>query len=202
LAKEGLVPRQEEGKAQIIIIGGNMKYGGIEFTEVSISVIVEPRIDEQENQCVFLVKAFNSSRLFTFCERVFFSTPYSHAECRLSVGLPASVSVCRSDLATFEAQMNRGDRATTVGEAELTCEILLPSPKGGRRLRHKYYVAHLSGIARSIPFLPEQDSLRIQPAEGSQSLQYLIDSSFSPTSWLIRDDARHARSKTFMGARP
>lgn len=72
LAKEGLVPLENNGKAQIIIIGGNMKYGGIEFTEVSFSVFIEPP-SRQENQSVFLVQAFNSSRLFSFCERAFFS---------------------------------------------------------------------------------------------------------------------------------
>jgi hypothetical protein len=202
LAKEGLVPLDNDGKAQIIIIGGNLKYKGIEFTEVSFSVLIEHPL-RQASQSVFLVQAFNSSRLFSFCERAFFSTPYKRADCRLSARLPASLHVCGPEAVLFEAQMNGDirDRKSTAGEAEWSGEIVLPSPGGARTSKQKYYFAHLSGSVRSFPFLPELDALRIQPVEGSKDLQWLIDCSFSPTSWLIREDARHARSKTYVRAR-
>jgi hypothetical protein len=202
LAKEGLVPLDNGGKAQIIIIGGNMKYKGIEFTEVSFSVFIEPPL-RQASQSAFLVQAFNSSLLFSFCERAFFSTPYRHAECQLSASVHASVHVCRTDQVLFEARMAGDiiDRKSTASDAEWTGEIVLPGREGARVSKQKYYVAHLSGDARTFPFLPEQDALRLQPLEGSNHLQWLIDCSFSPTSWLIRDDARHARTKTYVRAR-
>ena len=76
LEKEGLEPQETEGKAQILIVGAEAKFRGIRFRELSFSVMV----------CggMFLIGAFNSSRFFAFCERVFFSTPYYGADVRIS----------------------------------------------------------------------------------------------------------------------
>src|SRR5690242_16264692 len=85
LSKENLVPAEREGRAEILIVGASMRFLGIRFTEVSFSVLVSGHEGAAGDGGAFLVQAFNSSRLFAWCERVLFATPYLHGDCHISV---------------------------------------------------------------------------------------------------------------------
>src|SRR5690348_9916827 len=76
LLKEDLQPAESDGQAQLLIIAANLKYMGIRFRELSFSVLVSRLEAGVQQDAAYLVRAFNSSRPFAFCERVFFSTPY------------------------------------------------------------------------------------------------------------------------------
>jgi hypothetical protein len=106
LREEKLQPVQQCGQAQILIIAGEMTYMGIRFTEVSFAVFVSVPEDRTRN-AAFLIHAFNSCRLFAFCERQFFATPYSHAECRVSVSEDASIRVSLGGKTIFRAHSLR-----------------------------------------------------------------------------------------------
>src|SRR5262245_16342161 len=67
LMEEELVPAEQDGKAQLLIVAADARFLGVRFREVSFSVLVS-----RPGAGVFLVRAFNSCRLFAFCERVRF----------------------------------------------------------------------------------------------------------------------------------
>src|SRR5689334_268344 len=107
LAKEELEQQEMEGKAQILVVGAEAKFRGIRFRELSFSVTVRGGM--------FLVRAFNSSRFFAFCERVFFSTPYYGAEVQISAAHPAFVRMAEEGEGAFEVKMTEEGRAASSG---------------------------------------------------------------------------------------
>jgi hypothetical protein len=72
-------------------------------------------------------------------------------------------------------------------------------PEGRRRggRRGKVFVARLRGYTRTYAFLPGTDSVAIRPSPDSAVLQALRDSHFVAREWIIREDATHAKSKTY-----
>jgi hypothetical protein len=191
-----LAPADVNGKAQIIIIAASMKYMGIEFSEASFAVVLHERDSPLGPDAVFLTRAYNSSRMFTFCERTFFSTPYRHADCRLSIADPTYVEIRDSTQVLFRAEMNR--RKPQQNDAPSYEDawhgtIFIPADAG-----KKLYFARLEGLIRAYPFDPATDSFIIEPTNPHDAtLKSLLDSNFAPTEWLIRDSATHSRTKTY-----
>src|SRR5206468_3850312 len=105
LLKEDLRPAESCGQAQLLIIAANSKYMGVRFRELSFSVLVARLQAGVRQDAAYLVRAFNSCRLFAFCERVFFSTPYHHGDVRVSASLPASMHVVKKGEVVFAAEM-------------------------------------------------------------------------------------------------
>lgn len=104
LLKEELLLAECDGQAQVLIIASDLKYMGIRFRELSFSVLVSPP-ERTWSDAAYLLRAFNSSRLFAFCERMFFSTPYYHGDVRVSASLPASIHLVKKGDAVFAARM-------------------------------------------------------------------------------------------------
>src|SRR3954451_19928885 len=77
LKTEDLVPIEQEGKAQLMILSADARFMGLNFRELSISIAARAS-ESRTADAAFLVGAWNSRRFFAFSERVFFSTPYSH----------------------------------------------------------------------------------------------------------------------------
>ncbi len=182
LKKEGLEPQETEGKAQILVVGAEAKFRGIRFRELSFSVMV----------CggMFLVRAFNSSRFFAFCERVFFSTPYYGADVRISAAQPVFVRMTDVGEGVFEVEMKGENRAASSSRQDgWEGPVFLPG-------NGKAFVARIGGESRRYPFL-NSDSMTIKPAAKDGVLRSLLDSSFSPIEWIVREDAAHAKSKTY-----
>jgi hypothetical protein len=78
LAPERLRPAERDGRARVMIVAAAARTLGVRFRELSFSLLVD-------NDAAVLLQAFNSSRFFAWCERVFFSTPYARG--RLDVDL-------------------------------------------------------------------------------------------------------------------
>lgn len=84
LMKEDLLPAESDGQAQLLIVAADSKFMGVRFRERSFSVLVSRQEEGTRQDAAYLVRAFNSCRLFAFCERVFFATPYNHGDVRVS----------------------------------------------------------------------------------------------------------------------
>lgn len=196
LQGEDLAPAADEhGHAQLLIVAADMRFMGVRFCELSFSVLVEPELHVGQ-QAAYLVGAFNSRRFFAWYERRVFATPYQHADVRVSATLPATIDVAAAGVPLFEARMQAGaGRAPTrSGEAAWEGPIFLPERQGGGR---KMFFARLRGHTQAYPFLPPHDTLAITPGPGGEALQALLDSGFAASEWVIRADARHAKSNTY-----
>jgi hypothetical protein len=88
LKEEGLAPAESEGKALLLLIAADSKFMGVRFRELSFSVLVGRQEEGARRGGAYLAQAFNSCRLFAFCERTFFSTPYYHGDVRVSASFP------------------------------------------------------------------------------------------------------------------
>jgi hypothetical protein len=200
LMKEDLVPAENNGKAQLLIVAADMRFMGVRFQEVSFSVLVLP--PKNQRDACFLVHAFNSRRLAAFCERVFFSTPYSYGKIRLSTSVPCSIQLIRGGHVAMRAAMH-GDsfppsrEPSFRGEESWDGPIFLPGRRQGKDGQGKLFFGKLTGHTLRYPFQPTKDVLTIWPSQGSEVLQTLIDSHFAPQEWFVRADARHAKSKTY-----
>jgi hypothetical protein len=205
LLKEELLPAESDGRAQLLIIAADSTFMGVRFRELSFCVSVPRPGDGSRQDAAYLVRAFNSCRFFAFCERVFFSTPYYHGDVRVSAALPASMRLVKKGEVVFAAEM--GADPSAPGRGPLRCgedgwdgPVFLPAGRrrGGRQ--GKLFVARLRGYTRTYAFLPGADSVAIRPWPGSEVLQALRDSHFVPKEWVVREDATHAKSKTYQRA--
>jgi hypothetical protein len=151
-----------------------------------------------------LMRAYNSCRLFAFSERVLFSTPYYYGDVRVTTTLPASLELGIGGTIAFKAAMEASATRTPLRLHSDGWDgpVYLPSKRRGRDISRKMFIAKVSGQAQTYSFQPGQDTLEINPEatrsrEDREILQQLNESHFTPTQWVIRDDARHAKSKTY-----
>jgi hypothetical protein len=201
LLKEGLAPAERDGRAQVLIIAADAKFMGVCFREVSFSVLVSRPGEGPRQEAAFLLRAFNSCRFFAFCERVFFATPYSHADVRVSTS-PASAQVAKGGEVLFHANMGAGapGRAPSrSGDDGWEGPVFLPA-RPGKEGEGKLFFARLRGEARAYPFLPGEDAVTIRPSRDAEALQALVDSRFAGREWVVREDAAHGKSKTYKRA--
>jgi hypothetical protein len=120
----------------------------------------------------FMIAAFNSRRFFAWCERVFFKTPYVYGDVRVG---PRSLSVP----GVMRAEMREPRTPSSVGRDGWHGEVHLP---GGR-----CFVAKLEGMTERYRVI---DSDRFE-------LTHPALRTFVPREWIVRADARHAKSKTY-----
>src|SRR5205823_185292 len=131
----------------------------------------------------YLAHAFNSSRLFAFCERAFFSTPYFYGDVRVSASFPPSVELLKGGEVVFRAEM-RADTSVPAREPSRSGEdgwegpVFLPRSRPGKGDDGNLFFARIRGYTRTYPFLPAADSVTIKPSQGSEILQALVDSDF------------------------
>jgi hypothetical protein len=202
LIGEGLVPAEQDGRAQIMIIAADMTFKGVRFSEVSFSVLVARDEQEAPRDAAFLVQAFNSCRLFAFCERALFSTPYDHGDCRVSTSSPASIRLSTGGQVVFRAEMQddltaAGREPSRTGYEGWEGPVFLPTSRRGRGEQGRHFFAKVQGETRSYPFLAAGDAVTIRPSRRTEFLQALIDSRFVGEEWAIREDAAHSKSKTY-----
>jgi hypothetical protein len=194
LEPEGLVPVDSGGHAQLMVVSADAKFRGVRFQELSFSVLAV-RTDGRGEPGAFLVQAFNSRRLFAFCERWLFKTPYTLGQVSLNCGLPGRIRLELSGSAAFLAQMRQTpiDDGTFQEAAGMEGPIYLPS-KGRRR---RVFFACIRGDTLKVPFREGSDSLSIASSGSVPILQQLVDSAFAPIEWQLRHNAYHAKSKTY-----
>lgn len=191
LRGEGLTPLDDAGKAQILVIAADAHFMGLSFQEVSFSVLVAPT--EVHEAGSFLLQAFNSRRFFAFCERTFFRTPYAFAGIRVSAAEAAFVELTRGRDILFRATMRDGAAPGESQSSSLEKGFAGPVHLPGRRL----FYAEIRGEARSSVFQPSRDAFELRPGGDLPMLKALADSRFEPVRWLVRPDAKHAKSKTY-----
>jgi hypothetical protein len=199
LTSEGLLPAQLNGHAQILVTSAAGRFRGVRFRELSFSVMVS--LAEQAAPAAFLIGAFNSSRVFAWCERVLFSTPYAHGDVRISTALPASIDLSRGGTTVFHASMRAAASSAPpqpdfVENGGWEGPVLLPI-NGGDASQRKLFFARVKGRTAVYPVVPDADRLTINPCNGDRVLGALRNSGFVAREWHIRNDASHAKSKTY-----
>ena len=205
LVKEDLLPAERDGQAQLLITSADSKYVGVRFRELSFSVLVSLPGKPPQHDAAYLAYAFNSNWIFAFCERVFFSTPYYHGDVRVSASLPASIHFVERGNVVFRAEMGaiesgRGRESSRLGEKGWEGPVFLAEDRRGKGRPGKLFFARLRGDTRTYPFLPSTDSLAIRVSPERTVLQALRDSNFAAKEWIVREDATHAKSKTYKRA--
>lgn len=197
LAPERLQPEAVNGRAQLMILGADSKFHGVPFREISISVIVKKLPAWPD--AAFLTSAYNSCRFFAFCERVFFSTPYRHAEVWVSSTSPVSLGVTIRGKAVFLAEMDRDALSRRdpdfCGDQTWDGPIFLPTV--ARSGEGKLFLGLLNGHTRTFPYVPSEDRFTFDPEASDELLRPLADSNYLPQRWSIRENAEHSKSKTY-----
>jgi hypothetical protein len=202
LLHEDLRPAEADGRAQLLISAADSKFAGVRFRELSVSVLVECPEAGAQPDAAYLVGAYNSCRLFAWAERVFFSTPYVAGDVRVSALLPASIHLVKKGQVVFRAEMATDSSGTRRepsrrGEDGWEGPVFLPGKRHGKSLQANLFLARLRGDTRAYPFLPSTDTLEVRPAADGDALQMLRASHFVPREWVVREDARHAKSRTY-----
>jgi hypothetical protein len=202
LMKEDLFPAESDGQAQLLIVAADLKYMGVRFRELSLSVLVSWLQEGTGQDAAYLVRAFNSCRLFAFCERVFFSTPYYHGDVGVSASFPASIHIVQKGEVVFRAEMGAGGSGparepSRCGEDGWEGPVFLPESRRGKGRQGNLFFARIRGQTQSYSFLAAKDSVTIRPSSDSEVLQALLDSHFVAKEWAVREDATHAKSKTY-----
>jgi len=203
LLMEDLTPAEKEGRAQVLIISAEMKWVGIRFREVSFSVVVTPPAKGVHRDAVFLVQAFNSRRLLAISERVFFSTPYDFGDIQLSSSLPCSIQLSTGASVVFKAAMQTDGLSTQrvtsfSGRDSWDGPIFIPRKRLREGAPRRVFFGKLSGHTLRYPFEQNNDALTISEKPGCSGVIHALQAShFVAKEWIVRDDATHARSKTY-----
>jgi hypothetical protein len=200
LRQADLVPAESAAQARILIVAGGAKFAGIGFRELSFSALLSTQGRTTWKERAYLVQAVNSCRAFAFCERTFFSTPYCHGKVRVA-SFPAVVEWAKEGEIIFGAQMQtlaspQARQPSCCREDGWEGPVFLPEPCGRKSSRGRMFISRIKGYTTTYPFLPN-DSLKIKPSADIPVLQALLDSHFVPTDWILREDALHAKSKTY-----
>ena len=202
LVSEELVPIEERGKVPVQILAAHAKFWGIKFRELSFSIAIHPPGESTDERGAYLLRAYQSNGLFAWCERNFFSVPYEQEELELKTVQPVKIRVSRQDTEIFRAEMGMLEggelrEPSRVTEEHWQGKVYLP-PMDSRAPRgNKYFVARLQGLTRVYPFQSGLDAIGIDPSRICPPLRMLVESGFEPTEWWIRDQASHAKSKTY-----
>jgi hypothetical protein len=202
LSTKNLFPMERDGQAQIMVVGATMRFMGIRFTEISFSVLLTGHEKATEQGGVFLFQAFNSSRLFTWCERVLFATPYIHAQCRVSVASPTSIQLLMDGKLPFRAEMQADPKRPhrqplRIGEETWEGPVFLPRNSRGNAAKGRLFFAKMKGQTATYTFAQAVDALSIVPSQDAGIFQALLDSGFTGEEWLVREDATHGKSRSY-----
>jgi hypothetical protein len=192
LKAENLAPLEVDGRAQILVIAADSWFLKLRFQELSFSISLS-------SGGAFLAQAFNSRRFFAFCERTLFGTPYAFGDLAVAASLPASVQLTRKQEPLFRAEMSAGavaEAGSSPYQDGWEGPLFLPSRRP-EQSSDRLFFAQIRGATQTVGFQPSRDVLAIRPSNELPVFQALIDSHFSPTHWLVRPDAMHAKSKTY-----
>ena len=142
-----------------------------------------------------LLCAFTTSRIFAWCERAIFSTPYSHGDCRVLVHGHPSVRLDVQNERVLSAQMSSLERPPLrVGNESWEGPVFLP--RRSTTDHGRVFFGSLRGHTVVYPF-SNDDGFALEPSAGGGVLKPLADSGFHPQEWAVRADAIHGKSKTY-----
>lgn len=189
LAVVGLFPHDDGGRAALTLSAIAGRFRGLPFREFSVGVVAGE--EEGRDDSVYLVGAFNSSRLLAWAERTFFRTPYEPANIRLNEQPPAGFTISTAGQVVCAATLIAATPPRHEAQ-EWQGRIYLP-PRGPRR---ELFYARLAGPTDVYPF-GAADTLTIRPRPGDDVLGCLVESGFAGREWRVRAEAVHARSRTY-----
>ena len=191
LEREGLFAYREADKAVLLLSAVAAKWKGVRFKECVVAVGVCSEEDGTSLDGYYLPQAFNGCRLLALSERVFFRTPYVFGTIHTENRLPAAMRLQEGREVLLHAEMSADERASPVRVyQEWKGPIFLPDNSG------KFF-AVLAGETESYPFLPGADRCELKASSEYKIFQWLLESNFVGKMWSLRDNARHARSKTY-----
>lgn len=190
LRKENLLPYQEAGRAVLLLSAIGAKWSGFKCTEFGIAVGICLNEAEMRLDGYYLPYAFNSSKLLAFSVRMFSRTPYFYGDIRLENKLPASIKLQDRTEVLLHARMSIPGTPPVVEYLEWKVPIFLPNNRG------KYFLV-LAGEADLYPFSPETDQFELKPSARHQIFQQLIESNFAGSVWVLRNNSRYAKLKTY-----
>jgi len=150
LKAEGLAPVRYGDDGQILVVAAEMVYLGLRFTEVSFSVRAT-LTKSSGSEGMRLLHAFTSSRIFAWCERTIFATPYGHGECHVSVAGPLSVRLDAQGEHVLHVEMSSEQRAATRSGIE-SWEGPVFLPPYGTANESRLFFGRLSGHTVVYPF--------------------------------------------------
>ena len=188
----GLHPYNAGGQAELALSATALAWQGSRTREFTLGLTVSRQPAGDRRDGLYLVHAFNSSRLFAFIERTFFQTPYYPAEITVAAGPPAPFTVGDARGSACQAAMAAARAPATVQDEDWRGPIYL----GGTAAR-RYFIARLAGSTAVYPFLPGVDTLTLAPHPATPAFGWLVDSHAAGAEWRLRVDAVHARSRTF-----
>ena len=225
LAPYDLEPIERDGAAQVIIVASALRWG-FRFRELSVTIAARPtgaaeeleplsEVDDEgfdaaaEEEAaiggVFFAEGFQTSRIYTLCERWFFRTPYVHAALDLSLE-PASITLRRRGNTLLDIRAGARERVqSSTGTRDWSAPIYLPevSLLGKRADRSKrYFRGAIAGEAIVMPFRDDLDRFTLGADERHPTFEALMKSEFQPLEWVVRSNAVHVRSKTAMRVTP
>lgn len=193
LEHEHLIPFKRNGCAEVWICAARLRWKGVRFSELSVSLRVGIEGDD-----VLLISAFNTSRLFTWFERRCFHTPYRRAVMDVDATSLRSFALHDGKDVSIRAERLSGPPVETRNDA-WEGRIYLPSI-GRAKSGQRFFRASLSGTSSITPFQAATDSLVLHATPSHSIASQLIDSHFRGIEWRVRNDATHARSKTFIAS--
>jgi hypothetical protein len=120
----------------------------------------------------------------------------------VSACFPASIQLVRNGEVPFRAEMQSDATApnrepSRCGEGGWEGPVYLPDNGRAKDRRGKLFFARIRGYTQTYPFLHPKDSVTIGPSRDRDVFQALIDSGFVAKEWGVRQDATHAKSKTY-----
>lgn len=192
LEPEGLTPRDENGRAALLFIAAQMKWMGVRFSELSISVALPDSAPAK----MFLVQAFNSIPFFAWSERFFFKTPYHAGQVAVQANCPAGFTLALGGAMRLGAAMAGARAPAWRGPETWEGKVLLPRALSRTAQAGRHFIARLSGPTEVYPFGPT-DTLSFAPDPATPITQWLRDSECVGKEWRLRADANHAKSETY-----
>jgi hypothetical protein len=194
LAPHDLRPLGREGKASLLIIAVEGRFRGVRFRELSFSVAVDVGRSAHAREGAYLVQAYNSSRFFAWCERTFFSTPYSAGDVAVAAADPVSVELRLGAGTVFRVARTGALAAAAAVDGGWDGIVFLPSTQ---LEKDRSFYARVRGATTTLPFDPASDTIEINADPAAPVLRSLLNSRFAPTQWQLRPDATHAKSTTY-----
>lgn len=195
---EQLYPFLVDGRAQLALGGTVLRWMGLRFRELTVSVGVSHSPAGESDDGWFLAAAFNSSALLSALERSMFKTPYVHAMLRVGSGDRPAIELRDAQGVRLAAHMNGAHAPLDQAESWWQGSIFLPRSTDGSR-RGRFFRARLGGQTSSYDWSQSSDSIVLARPDDPVS-RMLADSRFEPLEWRIRNAATHARSATYTRA--
>lgn len=195
LEKESLHPYLHEGKVELRLMAATMRYMGVRFGELSISVVTSEEPTGTSQDGAFLVKAFNSVRFFAFIERAMFSTPYYWAEVQVASQNPVRMTLSDERGLLFQAEKAPTPAAPPQADLDWEGVVYLPKLKGNPAAGKRFF-AKLSGPTQHYPFA-RTDTVTFPSPPSDEVIGRLAESNFRGSAWLVRNGATHFKSKSY-----